>query len=180
MRITELIRCDREYKSVVFSVEEQLHTEKPLPLVVNGLQGGANDAFLAEIVRDGRALTKTAVLLLVENEDAAERICSLLLRADLRACVFKERDLVFHSISASHDTERRRLSVLAELTAGQLDAIVSTPAAALLHTMPKQMLSEASVCLSVGDISFINLGSARRASGFVTISLLSSISTTLL
>ena len=80
MRITELIRCDREYKSVVFSVEEQLHTEKPLPLVVNGLQGGASDAFLAEIVRDGRALTKTAVLLLVENEDAAEKICDLLLR----------------------------------------------------------------------------------------------------
>ena len=151
MRITELIRCDREYKSVVFSLEEQLHTEKPLPLVVNGLQGGASDAFLSEIVRDGRALTKSPVLLLVENEDAAERICALLSRADLSACVFKERDLVFHSISASHDTERRRLSVLSSLMSGTVDAIVSTPAAALLHTMPRELLLQSSVQISVGD-----------------------------
>ena len=151
MRITELIRCDREYKSVVLALEEQLRTEKPLPLVVNGLQGGASDAFLAEIVRDARTLTKTAVLLLAENEDAAERVSALLTRSDLRACVFKERDLVFHNISASHDTERKRLSVLSSLIAGQLDAIVTTPAAALLHTMPKDMLEASAVQLSVGD-----------------------------
>ncbi len=175
MRITELIRCDREYKSVVLSLQEQLRTEKPLPLVVNGLQGGASDAFLAEIVRDGRALTKSPVLLLVENEDAAERICTLLLRADLEACVFKERDLVFHSISASHDTERRRLSVLSSLMAGQIDAIVSTPAAALLHTMPKQMLAQSSVQISVGDeISPDALQKKLSALGFTAVDMVES------
>ena len=175
MRITELIRCDREYKSVVFSLEEQLHTEKPLPLVVNGLQGGASDAFLCEIVRDGRALTKTPVLLLVENEDAAERICALLSRADLSACVFKERDLVFHNISASHDTERRRLSVLSSLMSGKIDAIVSTPAAALLHTMPKEMLAQSAVQISVGDeISPDVLQKKLSALGFAAVDMVES------
>lgn len=152
MRITELIRCDREYKSVILSLEEQLRTEKPLPLVVNGLQGGAGDAFLAEIVRDGRALTGTAVLLLAENEEATERFCTLLTRNGLRAAVFKARDLVFHNISASHDTERERLSVLSSLMKDALDAVVTTPAAALLHTMPKSVLESTSVQLAIGDI----------------------------
>ncbi len=152
MRITELIRCDREYRSVALAIEEQLRTEKPLPLVVNGLQGGASDAFLTEIVIDGRAATKCPVLLLAENEDAAERLSAMLSRADVRTCVFKSRDLVFHSISASHDTERERLSVLSRLLTNDLDAIVTTPAAALLHTMPKERLQDCSLCLTVGDV----------------------------
>ena len=151
MRITELIRCDREYKSVVFALEEQLHTEKPLPLVVNGLQGGGSDAFISEIARDGRALTKAPVLFLTENDDAAERICTLLTRSGLSASIYTSRDLVFHNISASHDTERERLSVLSALMANDIDAIVTTPAAALLHTMPKELLSQNAVRLSVGE-----------------------------
>ncbi len=175
MRITELIRCDREYKSVVLALEEQLHTEKPLPLVVNGLQGGASDAFLAEIVRDGRALTGTAVLLLAENEDAAERVCALLSRSGLHAAVFKARDLVFHNISASHDTERERLSVLSSLMTGQIDAIVTTPAAALLHTMPREVLAETAVQLAVGDeISPDALQRKLTALGFTAVDMVES------
>ncbi len=175
MRITELIRCDKEYKSVVFSIEEQLHTEKPLPLVVNGLQGGASDAFLTEIVMDGRALTKCPVLLLAENEDAAERLSAMLARAGLRAPVFKSRDLVFHSISASHDTERERLSVLSDLPENKLDAVVTTPAAALLHTMPRAQLLESSLCITAGDIlSPEQMQKRLTALGFVAVDMVES------
>ena len=65
--------------------------------------------------------------------------------------------------------------MLAELTAGQLDAIVSTPAAALLHTMPKQMLSETAVCLSVGDeISPDVLQKKLSALGFAAVDMVES------
>ncbi len=175
MRITELIRCDREYKGVVLALGEQLRAERPLPLVVNGLQGGAGDAFVAEIVRDGRALSKAPVLLFAENEDAAERIAALLSRAELAVRVFKSRDLIFHSISASHDTERERLSVLSELCAGTVDAIVTTPAAALLHTMPRDRLIASSVRLRVGDeISPDLLQSKLSSLGFTPVDMVES------
>ncbi len=175
MRITQLIRCDREYKGVVLALGEQLRAERPLPLVINGLQGGASDAFIAELVQDGRALTKAPVLLFAENEDAAERMTALLLRASLHARHFKSRDLIFHSISASHDTERERLSVLSELCRGTLDAIVTTPAAALLYTMPKDTLLSAAVSLAVGDeISPDLLQQRLTALGFTAVDMVES------
>ena len=175
MRITQLIRCDREYKGVVLALGEQLRAERPLPLVINGLQGGASDAFIAELVQDGRALTRAPVLLFAENEDAAERVTALLLRASLHARHFKSRDLIFHSISASHDTERERLSVLSELCRGTLDAIVTTPAAALLYTMPKDTLLSSSVSLAVGDeISPDLLQQRLTALGFTAVDMVES------
>jgi transcription-repair coupling factor (superfamily II helicase) len=175
MRITELIRCDREYKSVVLALGEQLRAEKPLPLVVNGLQGGASDAFITEIVEDGRKLSGAPVLLFAENEDSAERIAALLSRASLSVRVFKSRDLVFHSISASHDTERERLSVLSEICGGTVDAIVTTPSAALLHTMPKDQLLASSVSLTVGDeISPDHLQERLSSLGFTAVDMVES------
>ena len=151
-RLTCLIRADREYRNFLLSLEETFRKKDSLPIAVNGLSGGAEDAFLVESVIEARRLSPSPVLVLVGSETERERVVNLLCSAGLSALGYKKRDLVFHNIKASHDVERERLSVLHSVLSGECDAVVSTPSAASLYTIPHARLS--SLCLSakVGDI----------------------------
>ncbi len=149
--VTSLIRLDREYRSASITEKEQLTAAKPLPIVVNGLSEGAAFAFLAESCRDALAVKGTPTLVLVSDEDEAKRIASALGTAGLSARVYPSRDLIFHSMAASHDTERERLSVLYSVLAGSCDAVVTTPAAAMLYTLPTALLASLSFELRLGD-----------------------------
>ena len=151
IRFSSLIRADREYQSVLLTLREQVAAAKTLPIAVNGLSGGASTAFLTECVRDAREATAAPVLLLAASEEERERLCALLSRGGLNALSYPGREPVFHSISASHDSERERLSVLSALLNGKVDAVVTTAAAALFVTLPPARLADCSLSLSVGD-----------------------------
>ncbi len=151
-KITSLIRADGEFSGFLACLSEAYGSAEGLPIAVNGLTGGAEAAFLAEAVREARAISKRPVLVLTESEGEREKAVKLLSDAGMSALGYKKRDLVFHNIRASHDVDRERLSVLSALLDSDCDVVVSTPSAAAVSTMPREMLRKMTALLSVGDI----------------------------
>ena len=147
--IADAIRAEREFGAAVAAAEEQFAAAKPLPLLVNGLSGGAQAAFLAaylqEVCKGGRV-----GLVLVADDATAFRTAAALTAAGVCALAYPTRDFVLHHITTSHGIERERLFVLRALTAGEVQAVVATPAAAMQATMPRERLSSLCLTLSRG------------------------------
>ena len=142
IRITNPIRLDREFRGASVTLLETVAAKTPLPIVVNGLSGGAADAFLAEAIRDHRAdPTHRPALVFCRDESEAIRVSAMLTDAGLRSAVYPAREFCFYHMTASHDLERERLSVLYRALSGEFDAIVSTPFAALQPTIPAEKLA---------------------------------------
>ena len=150
-KLSALIRYDREFSSSILTVREQLKARTPLPIVINGLTQGAAMAYLCEAVFELREGSASPAVIIVASETERARCASLLSGAGLRALEYKSRELVFHNISASHDTERERLSVLSAILCGECDAIVTTPSAALMRTVPKELLVSLTLSVKCGD-----------------------------
>ena len=125
--ITSSITLDREYLQTALTLGEQLLAARPLPLAVNGLSGGGQDAFLVELARQGREMADRPVLLLVADEKEGNRLSALMSATGLPAVFYPAREWVFHNISASHDVDRERLSVLSELERGETPVVITTP-----------------------------------------------------
>ena len=151
-KITGLIRSDGEFKDFLSSMRSAYSTAEHLPIAVNGLSGGAESAFLAEAVRDAVDIADSPVLVLVSSEAERNKVTDALRGAGINAVGYKKRDLVFHNIRASHDVDRERLSVLSLVLSGRVEAVVSTPSAASMLTMPSDRLEKMSVDLRPGDI----------------------------
>ena len=151
-KITSLIRCDSEFKSFLSCMTGAYSSADSLPIAVNGLSGGAESAFLCEAVREAISLTKSTVLILVENESEVTRVTDLLLGAEISAVAYKKRDLVFYNIRASHDVDRERLSVLSLIQKGECQAVVSTPSSAAMLTLSSDMLTSLTREIKVGDL----------------------------
>lgn len=173
--IFSIIRRDNEFVHSIGAIEEQLKAPKPLPIAINGLQGGAVSAYLVESVREARRLTGAPVLILARDDTMVMSTVERLLDAGLKTLRFKSREPVFHNISASADVDRERLSVLISLLRGDCDVIVSTLFAALSYTMPKNLLADGSLKLKVGDeASFSELEGKLSALGFARVDMVES------
>ncbi len=150
MKITQLLHADHTLAEVLSAIDEQTAAKKPLPLIVNGLTGGASDALCAESARHvaekgGRGL------FVVPNEGEAERLTAMLTDAGIRAARFPARDLTLYEYSASHVTERERLFVLHAVAHEEVDVVVATPASATGFVLPPEVLAAHTVALSVGE-----------------------------
>ena len=149
--VTSLIREDREFFATLSGIRVALKASEPYPLLVNGLTGGAEDAFLTEACRELVREIKSPILILTSTPAERHRVAELLSEGGLCALEFKERELIFHNVSASCDVDRERLSVLSRIVKGECDAVVSTPSAAISFTLPKEVLCERTVSLAVGS-----------------------------
>ncbi len=150
MKITQLLHADRLFGDMLNALAEQMAAPVPLPLIVNGLAGGASDALCAETARRVRA-GGAPVLFLAPSEQEAQRLTAMLEDAGIHALHFAARDLTLYEYSASHVYERERLFVLHALAENKLDAVVSTPGAATGYTLPREALVSSAVSLSVGE-----------------------------
>ncbi len=150
-RITSLIKLDREFSSSISALLSEYRKEKPNPIIINGLAKGASDAYLCEGVFEIAEKTASPVLVLAGTDAERERICACLSGAGLRALQYIGRELIFYNISASHDSERERISALLSLLRGELDVIVTTPAALISPTIPPDLLLNLSEELKVGS-----------------------------
>ena len=104
-RLTALIREDREYKNFASAFVEAMSAAKPLPIAVNGLSGGAEDAFLIESVSD--AISRgVPVLIMAGDEPSRDGTAAKLEAAGIACRVYKRRELVFHNIKASREIDR--------------------------------------------------------------------------
>ena len=170
-RISSLIRRDREFAALADSMAKAYAQDTLLPIAVNGLTGGARIACLVEAVAEAVNLlgkgSHPPVLVLAGNEEERAEVCDALVDAGLRTRVYKSRDLVFSDISASHDVDRERLSVLHEMAEGGLDCVVACSSAAVGYTMPVDRLASSSISLAVGgEISPDELCQRLMAMGF--------------
>ena len=147
-KLTSLIRLDREFSASVEAVLAEMKKSEPSAVVVNGLSGGAETAYVAEAAA---ILSEHSPLLIITgNESQRDKLAGVLTECGLRARAFKSRDFVFHNVSASHENERERLSVLRALIAGELDALVATSDACITPTVPYDILSRLFVSLRIG------------------------------
>lgn len=151
-RLTSLIRADKEFKNYLSVLESAYKQTESLPIAINGLSGGAASAFICESVIEARKLTSSPVLILVENEGERERLLETLRDSGISCLGYKKRDLVFHNIKASHDIERERLSVLTAVLENTVDAVIATPSAASLYTIPEGELLPLVISIDIGDI----------------------------
>ena len=150
-RLSGLIRYDKEFGASIETLRAQLKEKTPLPIVINGLTRGASSAYLVEAIKEMRAVSGAPVLVFVASETERERCASELCAEGVNALEYKTRELVFHNVSASHDTERERLSVLSSVMNGGADAVVTTPSAALSYTVPEELLMRLTMALECGD-----------------------------
>ena len=151
MKISGLIRADKEFGAFAECLKSAYKSSPRYPLAVNGLSGGAQDAFLCESVVEAHKISGAPVLVLVGSDEGRGQTCASLTRSGLNAVEYKPRDFVFYNVSASHDLDRERLRVLSLIKSGKVDAVVTTPAAALAYTIPRDRLDELSLLLSIGD-----------------------------
>ncbi len=170
-RVSTLIRCDGEFEKFVSCLEGTAKADELYPIAVNGLTGGAETAFIAETIVEARRLCRMPTLVFVEGEGEREKLAKALSELGLNVTGYKKRDFIFHNIRASHDIDRERLSVLSELLSGtELDAVITTPSAAALATIPPDVLKEISVNLRVGSvISFDELCHSFASLGFAEV-----------
>ena len=148
---TSFITCDREFSSALSALKSALSSGGGLPLAVNGLSGGAPLAFIAECLYAIRPTAPAPALIIERDEEAAAETAARLSELGIRALAYKPRNLVLHKISASHDSDRERLSVLWALLSGECETVVTTLSAALGYTMPREALRERAVSFALGD-----------------------------
>ena len=149
-KITSLIKLDPEFDASLDAIRAEYRKEDPLPIVINGLSGGAPYAYIAEAVPVLAREFGVPVLIIVGRDTESEKIADICRNSGMRTAVYKRRELVFHNITASHDVERERLSVLVSLLSGELDAIVTTPDAAISTTVPQNLLASLVMTLKPG------------------------------
>ena len=151
MKLSKLITSDREFREYSKLMKSNISVKDHLPIIANGLSGGAADVFLAESIKVALETTKTPILVLVPSESEREATVAMLASEGVEALPYKPRDLVFYNIKASHDVDRERLSVLSSILSGRAKCIVTTPDAALQITMPKDTLKNLSISIAIGE-----------------------------
>ena len=150
--LSHLISLDKEFIASLTAMREQLTTKKkPLPIVVNGLFGGAMSVYLAESIREAFAISGAPAIVMTPSEEERTKVYDALCALGVSCLEYKERDFVFNSISASHDIERERLSVLYSMLKGTTRAIITTPKAAMSYTIPASLLLSLTRELHVGE-----------------------------
>ncbi len=149
-KLTSLITADKEFQSLITLAGEELSKKEMLPIAVNGLSGGAHYAFITEAVRELYRKTGAPVLVLLGNDTERDAVLECLTASGVKALGYKRRDFVFHNISASHDNERERLSVLLSIAEGELEAVVTTPDASISTTVPYEKLIKLAMTLEIG------------------------------
>ncbi len=147
--ILDRIRADREYGEIQRVLATRQQMARRSPSLVTGLCEGALDAFLAASVSD--AEDGLPALIVAQDEKTAARLCTTLSAFGVRVGYYPERDPVLYNIISSHELEHERLAVLTGLMQETLDAVVTTPTAALSFTISEDMLLGATRRIAVGE-----------------------------
>ena len=67
MNISKIIRQDKEFSAFLECFKREIQKEHPLPIVINGLAGGASDAFITETVCESLEERKSPTLILTAS-----------------------------------------------------------------------------------------------------------------
>ena len=148
--VTDFIKLDREYGALFECVSHERTLTTPHPILVSGLCDGAMDAAFVTLIKDLKNDGSGTVLILLPDEKSCARLCSFLNKQGLSTGFYMARDLTFYNITASHEYEHERLSVLSGIIDGRFDAVVTTPDAALGFTIPAERLKSSRYTVEYG------------------------------
>ena len=152
--ITEAIRLDGEYRQLFDTVKKEFAAHKTYPIAISGLSDGASDATLISLIEDTREVRgKMPATVICADEKECLRIQKLLTQFGLRAGFYLNRDLNFYNITASHEYEHERIKVLFGILNSELDAVITTPDAALSYTIPPSELKKSIIRLDTKTIT---------------------------
>ncbi len=138
--ITQAIRQSGEYRSILSLAEEIALRKGKTPAAVTGLCEDARKAFIAAFGLDTREKRGEPILCILPDEKEANRLEAALTACGLDAVIYPSRDFNFHNITASHEYEHERLSVLNGIVEGRHDMILTVPDALLQYTIPSEVL----------------------------------------
>ena len=148
--ITNSIRAEREYGDVLSYAAREARKANPLPLLVTGMCDGARIAFYLALAEDCKKRWGRGFPLIVPDEKEAAKIAAAFSDAGMDAFIYPLRDFLFHNITASHEYEHERLSVLSAALSDSYDIVIATPDAALQYTVPRDVLLAGGLTLRVG------------------------------
>jgi len=171
MLIKDIVRAEPEYRALVGDLARAFRG-RSLPFAVCGLCEGASDAMLAALFSDLREHADGAALLILPEEKECLRLQQYFSHYGLRAAFFSARDLTFYDVTASHEYEHERLSLLWRLLGGELDVVLTTPDAALGFTMSREKLRGATVSLGINStVDPATLAENLTAAGYARVEL---------
>jgi len=152
--ILDFVRKESEYAALTSALKSEQSSKKtvPLPHLINGLSDGASRAISAALISDHAKASKSPSVLLLSDEKAASEYAAYLRRAGVSAMTYPARDLNLYNITASHDFEHERLSVLYAILSGECDCVITTPDAALSYTVPENVLLDNTLTVKPGDV----------------------------
>lgn len=145
------IALDKEYAGILDCVRSQMR-QNLLPLIISGMPPVVEKAFLAAFCEAFTKEYAQCPLILVRDDKTAIRVTEQLRSLGIDAYRYLRRELNIYNITASHENEHERLLVLSKLLFGKTQAIVSTPAAAMGYTMPREVLDVNRYYFGIGDI----------------------------
>ena len=149
--LTDSLRSDGEYLQLLRGIAESKRINRPAPIAVTGLCEGATDVCYAALLEDLKRSCGGTTLLVCPDEKECVRLKAFLSQFGLEVGFYMTRDLTFYNITASHEYEHERLSVLTGILDGTLDAVVTTPDAALGYTIPSDRLISGMMSVSFDD-----------------------------
>jgi transcription-repair coupling factor (mfd) len=141
--LTGAVSAEREYGGIISAISEQSRNRSPYPLRVTGMCEGVRAAFAVLLARHAAQTWGHPLLCVVPDEKEGLKCSNLLEACGLHTVVYPFRDLIFHNITASHESEHERLSALYSVLGGTCDAVITTPDAALQYTMPREVAARA-------------------------------------
>lgn len=128
----------REYRQLCEALAER--RRKPLPHLCTGLSEGARTFLYAALCED-RKQQSTPMLIILPSEKEVNRLSAALSDWGLNCKPYMLRDYMLRNITASHEYEHERLSVLYSILNNTCDVVLTTPDAALQYTMPEERLT---------------------------------------
>lgn len=167
--LTDCVRSDGEYAQLLRAIVNTKTARTALPILLSGLCDGAADAMYAALLEDLKKKDKRPALLICPEEKECVRIQNFLKQFGFRTAFYVGRDLTFYNITASHEYEHERLKVLSGLLEGSLDAVITTPDAALSYTIPPERLIAANMKIEYGktQIELSELSERLVGAGYV-------------
>lgn len=135
--LLNLMRTRRDYIQLCKRLSD--NRGKKLPSLVTGMCDGERALFVAALTGD-RPIKGQPVLAILPNEKEISRLAASLGNFGLRTKIYPMRDFVLTNMSASHEFEYERISVLGEIIDNSCDIVLATPDAAVQYTMPADVL----------------------------------------
>ena len=167
--ILSAIRKNSEYSALVNSLKTAGKRGKIKPFAVSGIAEGA-DAFFRSALADDLLKLDRNVLLVFPDDREANSMADTLTDCGIDAMKFPSKDFNFNNMTASHEFENDRISVLARLAglgkSGNF-AVCASVNAVLQVTMPQTVLNEYSKYITAeSEIDITELSSFLLHSGY--------------